>query len=122
MTDIPQLTIASSGRNAGPPANVWPISSAVIIAESVEICRRMGQIGLVTGPSGVGKTTAVCAVIAELEEDEGAGINARYVMMTRAADSLRSGLSRIAKAIGVCVQQNTGGADVYDALVAHIGS
>jgi type II secretory pathway predicted ATPase ExeA len=120
MTDTMHLTTAPPGINAGLPGHVWPIHSAVTIAESVDICRHLGQIGLVTGPSGIGKTTAVRAVIAALADAEDAEIEARCVMMTRAADGLQPGLLRLAKAIGVYVQPNAGGADIYDAMVAHI--
>lgn len=114
MTDTLHLTTAPPGGN-----DVWPIHSATAMERSVHICRLSGQMGLITGPSGIGKTTALRAVIASLEYD---GFEAQRVMMTRAANGLQPGLLRICRAIGASVQPNMGGADIYDALVAHIAT
>jgi type II secretory pathway predicted ATPase ExeA len=119
MTDTVKLTAAGPPGNAGLPGALWPVRSAVAIARAAEVCRLTGRMGLVTGPSGIGKTTAARAIVAELEE---AGSQARLVMMTRAADGLQTGLLRIGKAIGAFVQPNMGGADIYDALAEHLRS
>ena len=119
MTDAPHHTAASRGSNARLPADIWPIRSAVAIADGIEICRRTGQMGLISGPSGTGKTTAASATVAALA---GADIEAHYVMMTRAHDGLLPGLLRIASAIGVHTQPSLGCAGVYDDLVNHMAS
>jgi type II secretory pathway predicted ATPase ExeA len=115
MTDSNKLTAPPSEGNAPVPGGIWPIRSAATMAEAVDTCRLSGQIGLVTGPSGIGKTTAARAVVNALEE---AGETAHYVMMTRAADRLQPGLHRIGRAIGAAVDANMGEAGMYDA-VAH---
>ena len=117
MTDTSHNTATSAGNNARVPADIWPIRSAVAIAEGVEICRKTGQMGLITGPSGTGKTTAASATVAALA---GADIEAHYVMMTRAHDGLLPGLLRIANAIGAHAQPHLGCAGVYDDLVNHM--
>lgn len=117
MTDTTKITTAPPDGNAGLLTGIWPIRSAIALANAVDTCRMTGQIGLVTGPSGIGKTTAARAIVAALEDRL---VEARYVMMTRAADGLQPGLLRIARAIGAAANPNMGGADIYDAVVSHI--
>jgi len=119
MTDTSHHTAASSGSNARVPVDIWPIRSAVAIAKNVEICRKTGQMGLITGPSGIGKTTAACATVAALA---GADVEAHYVTMTRAHDELLPGLLRIAAAIGAPVHPSAGKAGAYDALTNHMAT
>lgn len=119
MTDTQHLTTAPPRGNAGVPGDIWPVRSAIAIARAVHTCRLSGQMGLVTGPSGIGKTTAARAIVAELDDT---GTLAHLVMMTRAAEGLQPGLLRIAKAIGAFVQPNMGGAEIYDALAGHMAS
>lgn len=119
MTDTTNHTAKPIADNGGLPSAIWPVRSAVAIAHAIATCRKSGQMGLVTGPSGTGKTTAARAIVGALDEE---GIDASLVMMTRAADGLQPGLLRIAKAVGAYVQPNMGGADIYDALVHHIAS
>lgn len=114
MTDRKKLTTAPPEGNAALPDGVWPIRSAVAMADAVDTCRVTGQLGLVTGPSGTGKTTAARAIVAALEDQ---GVEAHYVMMIRAADGLQPGLQHIARAIGANIQPNLGSLEIYDALV-----
>lgn len=115
MTDILNLTAPPSAGNAAMPDGIWPIRSAATLSAAVDTCRKSGQIGLVTGPSGIGKTTAARAIVEALDE---AGETAHYVMMIGAANGLQPGLLRIGRTLGACVDSNMGAADVYDA-VAH---
>lgn len=117
MTDTLKHTAPLPAGHHGLPDGIWPIRAAIAVAGAVDICRKSGQIGMVTGPSGIGKTTAARAVVDAIDEG---GVTAHYVMMTRAADGLQPGLFRIARLIGANVQPNMGAADIYDAAVACI--
>jgi type II secretory pathway predicted ATPase ExeA len=114
MTDSLKSTAAPPNHNALLPEDIWPTRCAVAMADTIDTCRKSGQIGLVAGPSGIGKTTAARAVAEALDDD---GAIAHYVMMTRAADGLQPGLLRIARAIGASAQPNAASADIYDAVV-----
>lgn len=113
MTDTLNMTGAPPGGNTVLPPGIWPIRSAAAISVTLDVCRKDGRIGLVTGPSGTGKTTAAVAAVQHLQALD---VEAHYVMMRRAADGLQPGLLHIARAIGACVEPNMGGADVHDAV------
>lgn len=119
MTDTIQLSAASPSSNAGVPAEIWPLRSAVAIERAITTCRMSGQMGLICGASGTGKTTAARAIVAALAEGD---TDAHFVMMTRAADGLQPGMLRIARELGVYATPNMGSAEIYDALAKHIAT
>lgn len=113
LTDTTKLPTASPPDKA---RDIWPTMSAQGIQDALEVCRAGGQLGLITGPSGAGKTTAARATVAAMRKS---GNDAYYVSMAQAADSLRPGLLRITHALGLSYHPNMGADALYDALVAH---
>lgn len=114
MTDVIRLPTARGGGNPAAAGTLWPTSIAEGIRDVVEGCRRARQIGLIAGPSGIGKSTAALAAVEAAQE---AGHDAFYAMLTRAADGLQPGLLRIARALGAAVDGHMGGNDLHDAIV-----
>ncbi len=115
MTDTP----GSSPFPPPPlPERMWPTRPARAVMEAIEMCRTGGDIGLVTGPSGVGKTTAAKAAVAAAEAE---GQRARYVRMTAAAEGLQPGLLRIGAGVGAHMGGSMGAAEAYDAVVSAMG-
>lgn len=118
MTDTLKMTAGPPAGNTALPPGLWPIRCAEAVADALDTCRKSGQMGLVTGPSGAGKTTAARAVVSAMQDRDEV---AHYIMMTRAADGLQPGLLRIGRAIGAFVEPNMGGADIYDAVARVLG-
>lgn len=77
--------------------------------ELFTVCRRMGQIGTATGPTGCGKTTAAKA-FAE------AG-RARYIRLTTTANTVQPFLVKLCAAVGAYATPNLGRADLFDLAV-----
>lgn len=118
MTDIIKLPTGKRARNrtSNSASGFWSTSSAEDIVNAAETCRGSHQIGLVTGPSGAGKTTAARqAVQIARDSDE----DAYYLAMTPAAEGLQPGLLRIAAAIGAGCSSHGGANDLHDALSHH---
>jgi type II secretory pathway predicted ATPase ExeA len=106
--------------NALLTGRLWPTLTARKVAHTIEVCHRFGQMGLITGTSGVGKTTAAMAAVSLAkgdEEDTGREIDAHYIMMTAAADTLVSALVRLTSSIGRCYRPQYGANELYEALI-----
>jgi type II secretory pathway predicted ATPase ExeA len=96
MTEV--ITLPTAGRVDNPSPGLWPTQVANVIQAAIEACRRLGHIGVVSGPSGIGKSTAARAAVRLASE---AGHEASYVTLSRASGEIRSGLRRICeKAFG----------------------
>ncbi len=81
------------------------------IYDVLALCRQQGQIGVITGPTGVGKTTA-CQ-----EFTEKLGVS--YMRMPVAANAAQPFLCRLVKAIGRYPQNNAGKHDLYTEIAEH---
>ncbi len=118
MTEVIRLPItAKDGNRAG----IWPTETAQGLAEIIENCRLNGQLGLITGPSGIGKTTAARAAVKAADRAQLDGWNSptvAFVSMTRATEGLQPGLLRIAAAARVSVSAHLGANDVHESIVA----
>lgn len=112
MTDIQDVTPALSGGNTG---GIWPTVTVRKVRHTVEACHRFGHIGLITGPSGTGKTTAasVATTFADAEEDA----DTHFVMMTAAADTTIAALARIAVEVGAYIRPQLGCSELYEAIL-----
>lgn len=76
------------------------------ITSLLTFCQRYGQIGVVVGDSGTGKSTAVQAF-----QEAHSGVV--YCRMTKAAAKLQPGLVRLAHGLGAYVSQNGGANELY---------
>jgi type II secretory pathway predicted ATPase ExeA len=114
MTDIQQLSTAPPGRNAVLPAGIWPTRPARMVMDAIALCRMGRHLGVISCPSGIGKTTAARAAV-QVAADE--GYDAHYVRMTITAEGLQPGLMRIGKAIGAPVHTSMGAAEAHDAIL-----
>lgn len=112
MTEVVKLLTARRPGNHG----LWQTRGANGMMAIIEACRRGRSLGLITGPSGVGKTTAARAAVAMAQEGEH---GAYLASLTRAAEGLQPGLLRLAQAVGAHVSGHLGGNDVHDAMVYH---
>lgn len=117
MTDHVQLSTKPPGGNEGLPAGLWPTKAARAVTEAADACHLTGQMGLVTGPSGIGKSTAARAAIRAAKDSD---VNAFYISMTRAHEKPQPGLLRIAQSIGAGVQVNMGPAEIFEAILEGI--
>lgn len=114
MTDTEQLSTAPPGRNAVLPGNIWPTRPARMVTDTIDLCRTARHLGVISGPSGIGKTTAArAAVEAAAEADQ----DAHYIRMTVTTEALQPGLVRIAKTIGAAVHTSMSAAEVHDGIV-----
>jgi len=95
------------------PHGLWPTQPTRDVMDAIEACRTSGDIGLVTGPSGVGKTTAALAAVAVAAAD---GRRARYVRMSATSAGLQPGLLRIGAAVGAYVEAGMGASAAYEAV------
>lgn len=114
MTDTLNLTTAPPGRNAVLPAGIWPTRTARIVIDAIELCRLGRHLGVISGPSGIGKTTAGRAAVQAAAETEH---EAHYVRMTITAEGVQPGLMRIGRAIGAPVHTSMGAAEAHDAIL-----
>ncbi|GAN68556.1 AAA family ATPase [Acetobacter orleanensis] len=104
MTKVIRLPRAN--ENSNNTGTLWPTSVLEDMEGVMLASYRTGMIGLLTAPSGTGKTTAARMVAAKLntapDEDECSyGQEVIYIMMTRATDKTRPGLAHIADALGI---------------------
>ncbi len=112
MTEIHHLpNAAPSGKRSG----LWQTSNAIGIESVIERTRAMADICLITGPSGVGKTTA--AVTAARTQRYDIDRETIYVSMTRATEALQAGIIRIAAATGRSIGSHVGAQDAFQELV-----
>lgn len=116
MTDVIKLPTGNPpGNPPGPEGkDFWPTASARGIRSAIEVCRMGQQLGLVTGPSGAGKTTAARKAVSLTQDDDREAI---YLPMTRAAESLQAGLLRIAHSLGSGGHTHMGANELHDAIV-----
>lgn len=70
MTDFRDLSLPVTTGNALLTGSLWPTLTARKVAHTIEVCHRFGQMGLITGSSGVGKTTAAMAAVSLATGDE----------------------------------------------------
>lgn len=113
MTDIQDVTPALSGSNTG---GIWPTMTVRKVRHTVEACHRFGHIGLITGPSGTGKTTAasVATTLADAEDEA----DTHFVTMTAAAGERPvSALACIAAEVGAYIRPQHGLTELYDGIV-----
>lgn len=111
-----QAAPAGDGDPGDLPAGVWPTPTALAMVAVAEACCEAGQIGMVTGPSGVGKTTGARAAVAVAHAAEH---DATYVALTRATDGIQPGLARIAVAVGAAERgTNLSAGALHDAVVS----
>lgn len=80
------------------------------ITDLLSFCQHYGQIGVVVGDPGTGKTTAVRA-FREVQSD------VVYCRMTKAAAKLQPGLVRLAHALGAYPSPNGGANELYQDIV-----
>ncbi len=78
------------------------------------VCRRTGSIGVASGPTGCGKTTAAMAFAAG-ERD------AIYVRMTAAANTMQPFLVKLAAAMRTYATPNLGKAELFDIVAERLG-
>lgn len=98
-------------------AGLWPTSTAQGIINLMEVCRAKGQMGLITGASGIGKTSAArAAVRAAVASDA----EAFYAALSPATENLAAGLFRIARAIGINADRNVSCNEVADAILRRL--
>jgi type II secretory pathway predicted ATPase ExeA len=114
MTDTLNLTTAPPGRNAVLPGGIWPTRPARIVTDAIDLCRIGRHLGVISGPSGIGKTTAARAAVQAAAD---AGHEAHFVRMTITAEGLQPGLMRIGKALGAAVHTSMGAAEAHDAIL-----
>jgi DNA transposition AAA+ family ATPase len=115
------VKLPAAVRSGNLPA-LWPTATTRDIGEGIENCRLMGHLGLITGRSGIGKTTAALAAVkaardAGRAEDDLAFPTVVYVCMTIAARGLQPGLLRIADALRLRGSAHCGAHDVHELLV-----
>lgn len=79
------------------------------IWDTLDLCQRLGQIGVITGPTGCGKTTA-CRAFAKDK-------NAQYLRITIASNSAQPFLYRLCDVIGCYPPQNAGKHSLYELAV-----
>lgn len=84
--------------------------TAQSITNLLTFCQRHGQIGVVVGDPGTGKTTAVRAF-----QEAQAGVV--YCRMTKAAAKLQPGLVRLAHAVGAYASPNGGANELYQDII-----
>ncbi len=84
------------------------------IQDTLDLCRRLGQIGVITGPTGCGKTTA-CKAFAKVRHN-----NARYLRVTIAANSSQPFLHRLCDVIGGYPQPNAGKCELYELALRNL--
>jgi type II secretory pathway predicted ATPase ExeA len=112
MTEVHFLpTSMPDGKRSG----LWQTTNATGIDAMIERTRAMGDICLITGPSGVGKTTA--AITAARNQRYDADRETIYVSMTRATEGLQAGIIRIAAAAGRAIGSHVGAQDAFQELV-----
>lgn len=111
MTEVVRLSTATVADNRG--AGLWPTSVAQGIANLMEVCRAKGHLGLITGPSGIGKTSAARAAVRAAEAE---GAEAFYIALSPATEGLQPGLQRIAQAIGVSAERHMGSHEIAEAM------
>jgi type II secretory pathway predicted ATPase ExeA len=118
MTDTQQVSTTPPGRNAVVPGGIWPTRTARLVTQAIEACRLGRYLGLVTGPSGIGKTTAARAAVAAAgDEFSDEFVEAHYLRMTIAAEGLQPGLIRIGRAIGASAHPSMSASEVHDGIV-----
>jgi type II secretory pathway predicted ATPase ExeA len=112
MTEVAQLPNAAG---SGKRPSFWQTQTAIGIGSVIERTRTMADICLITGPSGVGKTTA--AITAAKARPSGWPPRlTSYVSMTKSAEGLQAGLLRIATAFGLSLPPHIGAHEAYQAL------
>jgi type II secretory pathway predicted ATPase ExeA len=100
----------------GKPAKGWQTQACDAIGDAIEHARRRRYMALITGPSGMGKTTAArLAAEAFLEQEQDGAVF--YAMMTEGTAGLQPGLQRIAHALRVPCPCHVGAAEVHNAIV-----
>ena len=104
MTKVVRLP--SANENSNNADTLWPTPVMEGMENLMLSSYRTGMIGLLTAPSGTGKTTAARQFAAKLnpvadEDDCSYGQKVTYIMMTRATDKTRPGLFHIADALGL---------------------
>jgi hypothetical protein len=94
-----------------PPANrgFCLTPTARDITSLLTFCKQYGQIGVVVGDPGTGKTTAVRA----FQEAQDGVV---YCRMTKASSKLQPGLVRLASAFDVQASQNGGAHELYQSV------
>lgn len=112
MTDLQDVAPVLYTGNSG---GLWPTVAARKVRHAVEACHRFGHLGLITGPSGTGKTTASSIAASMAAADDGA--DAHYVMMTAAADTTVAALIRVGIALRAHMRQPSGCSELYEALL-----
>lgn len=117
MTDTLKPTTAPPGRNAKLPGGIWPTRAAGMVRHAIEACRTGRHLGVITGPSGTGKTTAARAAVQAATEDD---FEAHYLAMTVTAASLQPGLVRIGKGVAAPVHTGMGAAEAHDAIASRM--
>jgi DNA transposition AAA+ family ATPase len=78
-----------------------------------DLCRRMGQIGISTGPTGCGKTTAAKAFAAK---ESGAS----YIRLTTTANTTQPFLVKLSGILRIYASPNLGKADLFDLVVTEL--
>lgn len=79
------------------------------IQDTLALCQRLGQIGVITGPTGVGKTTA-CRDFAKTD-------GALYLRMTHAAANAQPFLHRVCEVLCGYTPANSGKYELYSLII-----
>lgn len=117
------VTLPAAARSGNRPA-LWPTATTRDLGDAIENCRLLAQLGLITGRSGIGKTTAARAAVKAAREaadfgDELEYPTVAYACMTPGASGLQPGLLRIAETLEMHGSAHGGAHEVHDMLVRH---
>lgn len=115
MTEVVRLSTAQAADNR--LAGLWPTTTAQGITNLMEVCRAKGELGLITGPSGIGKSSAARAAVKAAEAAEA---EAFYAALSPVTESLAAGLFRIARAIGINADRNVSSNEIADAIMCRL--